>query len=510
MRVVIVDDEAQMRRTLGNMLPAAGPSCELIGTACSGKEGLELIRETSPDLVILDVCMPDLDGLSMLRILREEGRQFRAVVLSTQAVFSYAQEAIRLGVDRYLLKPVKPEELKEVLIQAEKRIRAVKEEAADYTPEKVFRSAVAGEYENSINKSRHLKERYGLDTEGPTGVLLVWLGQNYRTYADCVCRALQSLSSTGKLFSACVMRRKKKQLILAALYQVQNSGKTTEYLRKTMAPMLAAMTGRSAVMSLAWCSGLSGFHDASVAAFAALEYGLTEGNGELILCGEKARNVRCFKYPVSLEVRARQAAAQKNDAEFHHCIQSFLDLCRTGRYRPEEVKNGCFRFFYAVCITAQECGRIHLSADDVAGCARQIFSAVSWEQIIEVFQLLAADVCRIREREADRGLESLLVLRAVRMIQEYYSQGITLEEIAGMLGVSEEYLSARLKQETGQNFTEMIRHARIEKIKALLISTNLKLVEIADEAGYKDSKYMSRIFKKEVGMLPLDYRKIHL
>lgn len=509
MKVVIVEDEAQMRRMLGNMLPSVSPGCELIGTACSGKEGLKLIRESDPDLVILDVRMPDLDGLSMLRILREEGRQFRAVILSAQAVFSYAQEAIRLGVDRYLLKPVEPEELKEVLIQAEKQIRAVKEEAAGYTPEKIFLSALAGEYQHSSGRSRYLEEHYGLHTEGLTGVLLVWLGRDYRTYADSVSRALQSLSCTGKLFSVCILKRKKRQLVLAALYQVENPGETTEYLRKTMAPMLAAMTGRKAVMSLAWCSGMAGFHDASVDAFDALEYSLTEGCEELILCGENDRKARSFKYPISLEVRARQAAAQKKDAEFHHCLQTFLAVCRTGKYQPEEIKSGCFRFFYAVCITAQECGRLNLTAADMARSARQIFSAVSWEQIREAFQLLE-HVCREHSPETDREEESLLVLRACRMIQEYYSQGITLEEIAGMLGVSEEYLSSRLKQETGRTFTEMIRHARIEKIKELLISTNLKLIQIADEAGYKDAKYMSRIFKEEVGMLPLDYRKLYL
>src|SRR5699024_10608798 len=105
---------------------------------------------------------------------------------------------------------------------------------------------------------------------------------------------------------------------------------------------------------------------------------------------------------------------------------------------------------------------------------------------------------------------SLLVRKARKMILEYYSQGITLEEIASRLGVSDEYLSTRLKKETGSTFTEIMRTVRMDKIKEMLVSTKMKLSQIADAAGYSDPKYMSRIFREEVGMLPLEYRKIHL
>ena len=138
----------------------------------------------------------------------------------------------------------------------------------------------------------------------------------------------------------------------------------------------------------------------------------------------------------------------------------------------------------------------------------EILEAVTWEQIREIFSRLTGSL----EQEGDSGAdeESLLVRKARKMILEYYSQGITLEEIASRLGVSDEYLSTRLKKETGSTFTEIMRTVRMDKIKELLVSTNMKLSQIADAAGYSDPKYMSRIFREEVGMLPLEYRKIHL
>ena len=82
-----------------------------------------------------------------------------------------------------------------------------------------------------------------------------------------------------------------------------------------------------------------------------------------------------------------------------------------------------------------------------------------------------------------------------------------LEEIAAQLYVSEEYLSAQFKKETGMGFAETVRTLRIERIKGLLAGTRLKLNQIAELTGYTDPKYMSRVFKEEVGMLPTEFRK---
>ena len=157
--------------------------------------------------------------------------------------------------------------------------------------------------------------------------------------------------------------------------------------------------------------------------------------------------------------------------------------------------------------TAGECERPVPGAAEMSRQMEEILEAVTWEQIREIFAGLADT---LEGGEDSEGEESLLVRKARRLILEYYSQGITLEEIASKLGVSGEYLSTRLKKETGSTFTEIIKAVRMDKIKELLVSTNMKLTQIADAAGYTDPKYMSRIFREEEGMLPLEYRKIHL
>ena len=121
MKIVIVEDEAAIRNGMGNILKKLNPAYELVGKASNGIEGLEMIRKEKPDLVILDIRMPDMDGLEMLKVLRGENNGCRAVVLTAYSDFDYAKTAIELGIENYLLKPVKLKELEETLKLAEKK-----------------------------------------------------------------------------------------------------------------------------------------------------------------------------------------------------------------------------------------------------------------------------------------------------------------------------------------------------------------------------------------------------
>ena len=112
-RVVLVDDERLIIRGLSSVVPWKELGCEVCGTAYDGKTGLELIRSLRPHMVITDIRMPNMDGLTMLAALRSEYPEIQTTVLTAYRDFEYARQAITLGVCRYLLKPSDLEELKE-------------------------------------------------------------------------------------------------------------------------------------------------------------------------------------------------------------------------------------------------------------------------------------------------------------------------------------------------------------------------------------------------------------
>ena len=122
LNVLIVEDEAIIRHGMAEAIPWASMGCSVVGTAADGRDGLEMMRGLRPDIVISDIKMPIMDGLSMLRAAKDEGINTAAIILTSYAEFPLAQEAIRLGSFDYLLKPVDENLLRDAVARIQKKV----------------------------------------------------------------------------------------------------------------------------------------------------------------------------------------------------------------------------------------------------------------------------------------------------------------------------------------------------------------------------------------------------
>ena len=115
-KVVIIDDEPIIVEGISKIINWEEYNCRVVGNAGSGAEGLEVIRKEKPDIIFSDICMPNMDGLMMIAALKSEFKNMEITILTGFRDFDYAQQAIRLGVTRFLLKPSKMEDLKEAIL----------------------------------------------------------------------------------------------------------------------------------------------------------------------------------------------------------------------------------------------------------------------------------------------------------------------------------------------------------------------------------------------------------
>lgn len=216
-----------------------------------------------------------------------------------------------------------------------------------------------------------------------------------------------------------------------------------------------------------------------------------------------ATETAVLKYPLDLDLMIRQAVAAGDEDVFSGMVDALIRKCREKIYQPEEIREVWVRFCMGLMTLAKNTGKLKepLATQEIVS---RITQAVTWEEIRETAQGMYRTI--LESQTEDDGV-SLLVKRARQLIGEYYNQGITLEELAQKLCVTEEYLSAQFKKETGVSFKDTVKKYRIDKIKELLLHSNLKLNQIADMVGYSDPKYMSRVFKEEVGILPAEFRK---
>lgn len=117
-KIFIIDDEPMVVKGLKQLVPWDEINCEISGTAKNGEEGLKLIKEDKPDIIISDIRMPKLSGLEMIEALKEIRQDMKFIILTGHRDFDYARKAIDLGVVKYLLKPTNIEDIKSAVLEA--------------------------------------------------------------------------------------------------------------------------------------------------------------------------------------------------------------------------------------------------------------------------------------------------------------------------------------------------------------------------------------------------------
>ena len=189
-KVAIVDDEPVIVRGLTKMIPWESYNCRVVGTAGDGQEGMKLIREQKPDILISDICMPGIDGLTMIAGMKSEFGHMQITILTGFRDFDYAQQAIRLGVTRFLLKPSKMDELEEavrVMIKnLEKQGITGKEDGTDESVgENTSKAEGNREGEEGKEKAEPSEGKEGEETDSPASCFIVknalaYIEENYR------------------------------------------------------------------------------------------------------------------------------------------------------------------------------------------------------------------------------------------------------------------------------------------------------------------------------------------
>lgn len=505
MRIAVVEDETVIREGMANILQKLDPEYKVIGTAEDGEAGYELIKREHPDLVIMDIRMPKMDGLTMLGRLREDRIPCRAVVLTAYSEFDYAKQAIDHGVENYLLKPIKIPELKRALQKIADEIRRVESQEKVLSMDNIFLGCLNGQLEVNPELNRMTKERYGFTVEEPVEIFAVWLGDSYERQAERAAEVLEHLAENAVGYRTFLQKNETARMVLLILYRLEEGKSFYQRYQKNAVQALERVLEKPVIYVWHRAEHLADVSWIVEEMRKNREWNLYFPEGTLISPGKISQwNMIPLKYPIELEEQALQAMLKKDGRTLETCYEKMIGLLRSGEYSPKQIKETLLRFGWS--LANKQWKRKEESELQIQNILGNLAEAVTWEKICFEMETFLQIICGEYEKTEENSV-SQMVQKAKELIWKYYSEGITLEETARKLFVSEEYLSTQFKKETGSSFTETVRRCKIEKVKQLLLDTPLKLNQIADLAGYSDPKYMSKVFKEEVGMLPSEFRK---
>lgn len=293
MKIVIVEDEVRIREGIHRLLTKTDPSFEVVGEAENGREGVELLLRERPDLALVDVRMPELDGIGMLEAVQAQGFKPMVIVLSAYSDFSYAQQAMKLGAREYLVKPIVADEL----IGA---VRRAKEALAQQTLARsgmrargdVLSAALYANVPLSSEALEQVHRTFDLGENTPFALLMVHLADDTGFPAAERIAAFSQTHLGGEF----MILPQAMQGCIACVF-TGFDGMLARTLEKKL--LCSWKTDVRFVAGLDFCTGLSGLRKTALHMLSLMEYGLILPAGRLVRPQEIAElGLEVLSYPI--------------------------------------------------------------------------------------------------------------------------------------------------------------------------------------------------------------------
>lgn len=526
LKVFLVEDEATIRETLRDTVPWNSCGYIFAGEASDGEVALPLITKIRPDVLITDIKMPFMDGLSLASMVRQEFPEIKIVIISGYDDFDYAKKAIELGVSEYLLKPVTKSNLVKVLDELRVKIEEEKsnDDATKYDVD-------SQEYE--LFARRNFIERI---VEGKASIQKIYeeaakLEIDIR--ASSYSLALFTIPGSEKTDEDEALREE----ILAYIL------KYPEYIliRWNITSYLVLIKSEPDKIDQAIKSLIAKVSDTCTSEASSGDWHIAVGTpverlSALPECYKETSTYWALRYinPDCHVLNKKTSGDLLNTGAVTDLSQ--VDI---SRLKPdilltvmrsasiEEIPSFVNEFLLSVggATSSQAfCHYLMLNCRFIAedyvssiGFDRKAFlkeitcldlvdSTVTTSVLKRYLTEILLQTVKIRTNKSANQYMDILGRATAYIDNHFTDEDLSLNVVAGAVEVSSNYLSAMFSQEMKITFVEYVTNKRMSLAKKLLRTTDLKSGEVASEVGYKDPHYFSSLFKKTQGMTPRDYR----
>lgn len=530
-KVLLVDDEVLIREAIRQNIHWEEMGFELIAGCENGKQAMEVIEKTPPDLVLTDIYMPYVDGIELARYIHEHCPDTRTVIISGYDEFEYAKQAVRYQVMEYILKPVTPAELTEVL---EKARASLDEQHAKNEMLKKLKGAyrsnlpiLRGRFLNSLlrgdERAEELEEKMReLEISLPGAVFntAILEGDDLSPFVDRYPGVRDELA----FFSICnITQELVEQKGLGVVFQnldaktvVIFGGKTPEELEKNMEESLEAVRGTIRELLLIETSAGTGeavtqlpkLYQSYEKARAALEQKWLLGGNRVIRPDASSRGRSILLDVHHWAERVFWFVKAGKEEEIERTIRDFAQEIREARPNRNRAIIYMQNLLLAVVNAADLAEE---QEDQIVKEEKELMNRLyTYEHLRDMAADIISICCSIsrllNEQRDSYGKKQ--AMKALEYIEKnYMNSDVSLNSVCSYLAMSTSYFSTLFKTHTGETFIEALTKKRMEKAKSLLENTSKRAYEVAEEVGFADPHYFSVSFKKATGKTPTEYAK---
>ncbi|WP_219638714.1 helix-turn-helix domain-containing protein [Cohnella sp. CFH 77786] len=492
MKIVIADDERLSRVNLVQMIGKMSQPWELAGEAANGEELVELVREQMPDIAIVDIRMPKMNGLTAIQTAREVSPLTQWIILSGFSDFEYARQAIQLGASEYLLKPVRSEQLEQTLNRVFKdnvryKLLLNKQFENDLTALYHGLACIDQEPDGSMMRNGNFSALLFYIDGSCTGAEMM---RRQSEFSRDVRTQLDDLTRNG--FCTALVALSGGELAAVAASETERSGRTAAMLRTKLEKLLGQYGSSSlkiTALQTAECDSFPSLFEQTELLREKACLRPVLGIGRLWTMEEMDHSANNAAWTEIGKHLIELAAAYKAKQYLHFqngigSLEKKLERCKDAEH-PKAVGN-CARFL--ACTMNGDEGE-----------------APNFQAIIG--QLKRRGERLLEENHSDDNRLTRIVDQVISIIEEKYMDDISLGQIAAELDMTQNYLSFLFHKQTGTTFMKYLTRIRMLKAKELLSGSDMQVQQVANKVGYYSTRYFSKLFREAAGCQPSEYRK---
>lgn len=526
--VLLVDDEEEVIQVIMKKIDWEEIGFSVIGYAGNGVRALEMIEESQPDVVMTDIKMPYMNGIELSEHIRREYPATKILIFTGFDEFEYAKEAIRMGVEEYLLKPVSSAELTNVFAQiklkldqeiSEKRNVAVLQEyymeSLPFLQANFYTTLIEGKIrEEEIPK--YLSD-YQISLDGPyfcclvihTSASRVPEDMNFLLLSTAVQKQVQE--RIGKKWQAKSFSYMEDTVLIIQLKNENELAEVTDecdrfckYAQRIIGAVVTVGIGQLCGSLMEFSKSYSGAREA--VSYRAL-YGATRAINIQEIAPQEAEQI---DYTDDTELsnlfkKVRFGSEEDVKEAVHKCMESMFPAVKSLLWHHVavmELVSAMYKFASSNDITIEE------FQGDMGALYNRLIKRepeMLEKWLVDTSLALRESLISTRSHSSNS-----FVSKAKEYVHNNYAdEEVSLNMVAEVFGVSNSYFSTVFKKETGESFIGYLTDYRMEQAARLLIETNEKSYIIGKKVGYTDPNYFSYVFKRQFGVSPSKYRTEH-
>lgn len=539
-KLILAEDEQEVRESVIQEIDWAHYGFEVVDTAENGKEAMEQVERWIPDVVVTDIRMPFMDGMQLSEWIRGKYPTTKIIILTGYDEFEYAQKAVKMHIDEYVLKPFSAQELIQALVKIK---RLIDEEIARkenvHTLQEHYRQSLPVLREVFLGSLIHRKLpkgeieekalNYNVDLKGEVFLVSVLSMDNPDMQGEEAGTAPQSLKYSKdnelKLFAVLNISEEIVQKHQAGIVFLHNGNLVLLTAAEEQDPSTVMKRSLSALeeirqsiekyLKLSVTIGVGTVvSDITVISYSysdailALDYRPLLGNNRIICIDDvEMRQVEKLRFDELKEHALIRCMKVGTNQEMKELIDELFHGIADTPVSFQDYQIYLLEMLTAILRAAKDS---NADLDSILGSAFNPFADIhKFTNTHEAKQWILGLCGRIMASIVSERQSSYksLVDKAKEYTQAHYQDtDISINKVCSHLHISTGYFSGIFKKETKMTFVNYLMHIRMEAAKELLRTTDLKTFEIAEKVGYAEPNYFSFSFRKHVGVSPKEYK----